>query len=71
MTFCNLIGRRQYHKIIDAVPQLADKLCVKCLTCNARAYIKIFVNVLIVANVNLSDELLFVIFIEVKTELGR
>ena len=38
MALYNVIGRRRYHNVIDAVPQLAEK-CVKMSTASILALI--------------------------------
>ena len=59
MVLCNLIGRRRYHDLIEAVSKLATKLHVNGLLLQFKCSYKIFVKVLIETNVNISNELNF------------
>ena len=57
MALYSLIGCRRCHDVIDAVPLLAEKLCVNVFLLQFSAYIRFFVKVLIEMNVNRSNEL--------------
>ena len=51
------IGCRRCHDRINAVPLLAEKLCVNVFLLQFSTYIRFFVKVLIEMNVNRSNEL--------------
>ena len=53
MVLYDLTGRRQHHGVTDAVPLLAEKIC---LTASVFAYIKFFVQDSIGTNVIISNE---------------
>ena len=59
MALCNLIGRRRYHDLNDAVPKLAEKLRVNVLLLQFCTYVRFSVKVLIETNVKISNELNF------------
>ena len=74
MHFYNLIGRRQHHEVISAVPLLAKKKnCLLMLYCfGFSASVRCFVKDLIETNVNISDDLDFSdISSKCKTTLGH
>ena len=59
MALYNLIGRRRRHDVIDAVPLLTEKLRAMFPCFTFSVYIRVFINVLIEMNVNISNELNF------------
>ena len=65
MALSNLIGRRQYHDLVEAVAKLAEKLCVTGLLLQFKSSYKIlFVKVLIETNLNIANELIFLMSVK-------
>ena len=59
MALYNLTGWTDVCDVTDAVPLLAEKLCVNVFLLQFSAYIRFCINVLIEMNVNISNELNF------------
>ena len=55
----NLIGHRRYYDFIDAVPQLAEELCVNVYCSNISAYIRHNAKIMIETTVDIRNELNF------------
>ena len=54
-----LIGHRRYYDFVDAVPQLAEELCVNVYSSNISAYIRYNAKVMIETSVDKCNELNF------------